>query len=88
VENKDQSSSSPLSEIISDGCFVEALAFVEELSNVIAGVLQQVVLNQELDPLRKREGPQVTSCSSEHVDQITFLKNPDSFFNLPFWGPC
>lgn len=41
----------PFAEIISDGCFVEAFALAEELCNVIAGVLQQVVLDEELDPL-------------------------------------
>lgn len=48
--------SSPLSEVISNGRFVEALALVEELSDVVAGVLQQVVLDHELDPLRDSEG--------------------------------
>lgn len=45
----------PLSKVISNGCFVEAFTLVEELSNVVAGVLQQVILYQELDPLWKRQ---------------------------------
>lgn len=45
----------PFSEVISNGCFVEALTLVEELSNVITSVLQQVILNEELDPLKDTE---------------------------------
>lgn len=52
-KTKHQSLSWPFSKVISDGCFVEALALVEELCNVIAGILQQVILNKELDPLRQ-----------------------------------
>lgn len=42
----------PLSQVVPDGRLVEALALVEELGDVVTGVLQQVVLNHELDPLR------------------------------------
>ena len=37
---------------------------------------------------RKETGPRVTSCLREHVGQSTFLRNHNSHFHLPFWGPC
>lgn len=40
------------------------------MSNVITGILQQVVLNQELDPLRQRQGPRSQAVK----------KNTDSHF--------
>lgn len=80
-----KSSSWPLPEVISNGCFVEALALVEELSNIIAGILQQVILNQELDPLRKRQGPGLHPRWTNHISDLNDL---NSYFHLPFWGPC
>lgn len=44
----------PLSKVIPNSCFVETLSFVEESSNVLAGILQQVILNKKLDPLEKK----------------------------------
>lgn len=41
----------PLSEVVPYCCLIQALAFVEELSNVITGVLQKIIFNQELNPL-------------------------------------
>lgn len=41
----------PLSEVVSYCGLIQALALVEELSDVIAGVLQKIVFNQELNPL-------------------------------------
>lgn len=80
TQEKQQSSRWPLSEVISDGRFVEALALVEELSNVVAGVFQQVILNEELDPLRQTQGPGLHTAN-ENRRQITFLKN--RYFHLP-----
>lgn len=85
-ETEGKSSSSPLSEVISDGRFVEALALEEELRNVVAGVLQQVVLDQEQDPLGKRRGPGSLPASENMWDKL--LKNRNNFFHIPFWGPC
>ena len=42
---------SPLPQVVADGRLVEALALTQELGDVFAGVLQQVVLYEELDPL-------------------------------------
>ena len=67
-----QSSSWPLSEVIANGCFVEALALVEELSNVVAGIFQQVILNQELDPLEKRQGPGLHPAYENMWDKAHF----------------
>lgn len=82
-----KSSSWPLPEVISNGCFVEALALVEELSNIIAGILQQVILNQELDPLRKRQGPGLHPRWTNHISErsqqllpLTFLGSMLNFF--------
>ncbi|TNN39274.1 hypothetical protein EYF80_050565 [Liparis tanakae] len=41
--------------VIPDDGLVEALAFVEELGDVFGGVLQEVVLQQELDALENHK---------------------------------
>lgn len=46
---------SPLAQVVADGRLVEPLTLVEELGDVFAGVLQEVVLHQELDPLQGME---------------------------------
>lgn len=74
TQENQQSPHWPLSEVISDGRFVEALALAEELSDVVAGVFQQVILNEELDPLRQTQGPRLHTAN-ENRRQITFLKN-------------
>lgn len=43
----------PLPQVVTNGCLVEAFPFVQELGEVLASVLQQAVLYQELDPLEK-----------------------------------
>lgn len=43
----------PFPEIIPNGCFVETLALAKKLSDVIAGVLQQIILNEELNSLEE-----------------------------------
>lgn len=83
-----QSRSRPLSEVIANGCLVEALALVEELSNVVAGILQQVVLNQELDPLRKRQRPGLHAAHENMWDKLHSFTDTTDNFSLPFWGPC
>lgn len=45
---------SPLAQVVSDDRLVEALAFVQELGDVFWGLLEEVVLQQELDPLKRR----------------------------------
>lgn len=45
--------SAPLAQVVTNGCLVEALSLVQELSDVLARVLQQVVLDQELDALQR-----------------------------------
>lgn len=44
----------PLSKVVPYCCLIQALALVEELSDVIAGVLQKIIFNQELNPLRTK----------------------------------
>lgn len=73
-KKKHQSSSWPLSEVISNGCFVEALALVEELSNVVAGILQQVILNEELDPLGQTQGPRLHAANENTWDKSHFWR--------------
>ena len=43
----------PLAQVVTNGCLVEALSLVKELSNILARVLQQVVFDQELDALER-----------------------------------
>lgn len=51
---------SPFPQVVPDDRLVEPLAFVKELSDVLWGVLEEVVLLQELDPLiKKRTGSQL-----------------------------
>lgn len=93
-EREEQHPSRPLSEVISDGRFVEALALVEELSDVVTGILQQVVLDHELDPLWQRRGRDgagmglwVRSCSWKTKSEVlspTFLGSMLNFFRPMF----
>lgn len=46
---------SPLAQVVSDDRLVEALPFVQELGDVLWGLLQEVVFQQELDSLRRRK---------------------------------
>lgn len=79
-EREGQHPCRPLSEVISNGRFVEALALVEELSDVITGILQQVVLDHELDPLWQRRGSRLEAAHGKPNQTKPNL--------LLFWGPC
>lgn len=73
----------PLSKVIPNSCFVETLSFVEESSNVLAGILQQVILNKKLDPLEKKAKAKVEGLL---WSTFSIIKKEKKL--LPFWGPC
>lgn len=61
----------PLSQIVSNGCFVKPLPFIEELSDILWGVTQQLVLHQERDTLRAQQ--QELVGYNTHVSEHTTI---------------
>lgn len=53
----------PFSKVISDGSLVEPFSFVEELSNVLWSVPEQLILHQKHDALQKRKQSIATGIS-------------------------
>lgn len=62
----------PLSQIVSDGCFVKPLPFIEELSDVLRSVTQQLVLHQECNTLRTQQQINIT-VMSQYVMSLSHM---------------
>lgn len=56
----------PLSQIVSDGRFVKPLPFIEELSDFLRGVTEQLVLHQERNTLRTHKHTHTEFTTHHH----------------------
>lgn len=66
----------PFPQVIPNDSFVQAFSFIEELSDVFGRLLQEVVLQQKLDPLReiwfkKAFQDQPDGCQEKYVENFS-----------------